>query len=107
MKVEIFYVAGCPSHPGAVELVKSLLAEQGAAAEIHQILVEDQQSACELSFPGSPTIRINGRDVAGVPPGTSSFALNCRLYPGSEEMGLPSREAIRRAVSQALQERRT
>ena len=57
--------------------------------------------ASELRFLGSPTIRINGRDVGGESEKAESFALSCRLYPGSKEVGLPPAEMIHRAVLEA------
>ena len=99
MKVEIFYVADCPSHSAAVALVKNVLAAQGVEAEITEVLVTDQQTAHELRFPGSPTIRINGRDVAEPP--ETGFALKCRLYPGSLRIGLPPPELVHLAVAAA------
>ena len=65
MKVEVLYVAECPSHPAAVELVKDVLAAEGITTEVHEVLISDEQMAGELKFLGSPTIRIDGRDVAG------------------------------------------
>ena len=100
MKVEILYLADCPSQPAALALVKEVLAEQRVEAEITEVLVSDEQAARELRFPGSPTIRINGRDVAE-PLGTGTFALKCRLYPGSLRIGLPPVELIRLAVAAA------
>ena len=104
MKVEVLYVADCPSHPAAVQLVKEVLAAQGLAAEIHEVLVKDEAMARELEFIGSPTIRINERDVAGEPRKAQSFALRCRLYPGSKPIGLPPAELIHRAVREAREE---
>jgi hypothetical protein len=99
MKVEIFYVADCPSQSAAVALVKNVLAAEGVEAEITEVLVTDEQTAHELRFPGSPTIRINGRDVAEPP--ETGFALKCRLYPGSLRIGLPPPELVRLAVAAA------
>lgn len=101
MKVEVLYVAECPSHLGAVELVREVLAAQGVTAEIHEVLVADQRMASELRFLGSPTIRINGRDVAGEPQEIQGFALSCRLYAGSKNGGLPPVEMIHHAVAEA------
>jgi hypothetical protein len=101
VKVEVLYVAECPSHRAAVELVQEVLAAQGVAAEIQEVLVKDGEMARELGFPGSPTIRINGRDVAGEPQKAPSFALSCRLYSGSEPAGLPRAEMVHRAVLEA------
>jgi hypothetical protein len=107
VRVEVLYVAQCPRHPAAVKLVKDVLAAEGVAAEIQEVLVRDEGMADELRFSGSPTIRINGRDVAGEPQKAQSFALSCRLYPGSKQVGLPPVEVIHRAVLAARQERRS
>ena len=106
MKVEVLYVAECPSHPAAVKLVKDVLATEGVAAEIQEVLVRNAGMADELRFSGSPTIRVNGRDVAGESQKGQSFALSCRLYPESKQIGLPPAEVIHRAVLAARQEGR-
>jgi glutaredoxin len=103
LKVEVLYVADCPTHRAAVRLVKQVLAAEDVDAEIHEVLVRDQGMANELGFSGSPTIRINGRDVAGEPREAGRFALSCRLYPGSQQVGLPPAEMIHRAVLKARQ----
>lgn len=106
MKIEILHVTECPSHPAAVKLVKDILAAEGVAAEIREVLVRDEGMASELSFRGSPTIRINGRDVAGDSQAAQSFGLSCRLYLGSKQIGLPPAEMIHRAVLEASQGKR-
>jgi hypothetical protein len=103
VKVEVLYVADCPTHPAAVNLVKQVLAAEVVVAEIHEVLVRDEGMAKELGFCGSPTIRINGRDVAGGSQNAQSFALSCRLYPGSKQIGLPPVEMVHRAVLKAWQ----
>jgi hypothetical protein len=101
VKVEVLYVTECPSHPAAVKLVKEILAAEGISAEIHEVLVRDEGMAGELRFRGSPSIRVNGRDVAGESQTAQCFGLSCRLYPGSKEIGLPPAEMIHRAVLEA------
>jgi len=103
VKVEILYVAECPSHPAAVKLVKEVLAAERITTEVYEVLVRDEQMAGELKFLGSPTIRINGRDVADESGNAKNFALSCRLYPGSEQIGLPPAEMVHRAVLAARQ----
>lgn len=103
MKVEVLYLADCPTHPAAVNLVKQVLAAEGVEAEIHEVLVTDERMANELGFCGSPTIRINGRDVAEEPQNARSFALSCRLYPGSKQLGLPPEQMVHCAVRKACQ----
>jgi hypothetical protein len=101
VKVEILYVAECPSYRAAVKLVKDVLGAQRIAADILEVLVADEKMAKELRFCGSPTIRINGCDVAGEATKSKSFALSCRLYLGSQAIGLPPAELVRRAVVEA------
>lgn len=107
MKVEILYVAECPSHPAAVSLVKDVLMAEGVAADIHEVLVRDEAMAKQLRFAGSPTIRINGRDVGDETHTARSFSLSCRLYPGSRQTGLPPAEMVHRAVQEAQQGERS
>jgi hypothetical protein len=104
VKVEVLYVAGCPSHPAAVKLVKDILAAEGVAAAVYEVFVRDVEMARELRFCGSPTVRINGRDVEGdLDERAQNIALSCRLYPGSNQVGLPPAEIIHRAVLRACQ----
>ena len=103
MKVEVLHVADCPTHRAAVNLVKQVLAAEGVEAEINEVLVRDEGTANELGFRGSPTIRIDGVDVAEESQNTWSFALSCRLYPGSKRAGLPPAEMVHRAVLKARQ----
>lgn len=106
MKVEVLYVGGCPSHRAAVAMVREVLDAQGVAIQIEEVLVKDGEMARELQFPGSPTIRINGRDVAEEPHSAAGFALSCRLYSGSKQAGLPLPEMVHRAVREARQRKR-
>ena len=101
VRVEVLYVADCPSHPAAVELVKYVLASNAVKADVTEILVADERMARELQFRGSPTIRINGRDIAEDSGKTEGCGLTCRLYPGSLQIGLPPVDLVHRAVTQA------
>lgn len=101
MKVEVLYVAGCPSHPAAVRLVRDVLTAEGIIADVDEVLVSDDRMANELRFIGSPTIRINGRDVDEISRVPRNFSLCCRMYPGSMQIGLPSSELVQRAIVEA------
>src|SRR5262249_43316553 len=87
-------------------MVKDVLRAEGVDADVREVLVADQQSALRLGFRGSPTIRVNGQDVAGPCRSEEGFALSCRLYPGSGQIGLPPADMVRRAVLQARNEGR-
>ncbi len=101
MRVEVLYVPNCPHHPTTVKQLRAVLSAEGLPVEIHEILVTDTKSAQELKFRGSPTVKINGRDIAGEPQERESFALACRIYVGAKELGLPPIEMMQRAVREA------
>lgn len=105
MKVEVLYVAECPGHPAAVEMVKDAMAENGLAAKIEEVLVTDEEMAAALRFRGSPTIRIDGDDVEASPAPERGFTLSCRWRAGAREAGLPSREMVVRAIVEAARRR--
>lgn len=101
MRIEVLFVPNCPHHPAAVKKLKAVLKAEGVADEIQEVEVKDAKSAREFKFQGSPTIRINGRDIAGEQQRPESFALACRLYPGANKIGVPPAEMIERAVREA------
>jgi hypothetical protein len=62
--------------------------------------IRTQAEADKQRFPGSPTIRVNGRDID--PEGaTARPALTCRIYHllGGKVSPVPSREALEEALA--------
>jgi hypothetical protein len=100
MDIEFLYWEGCPSYPEARQLLGEVLAERRPDARVEVREVKSQAEAEELRFPGSPTIRIDGRDVD--PEGASARpALMCRIYrkPGGGVSPVPTREQLEAALS--------
>ena len=98
-RIELLYWDGCPSHPEALELLESVLAERGVATPVELREVHSQEEAEELSFPGSPTIRFDGRDVD--PVGAEERpSLTCRIYymPDGRVSPVPSRFQLEEAL---------
>ena len=79
-RIELLWWEGCPSHPEALADLRAAMAEVGldpAAVEVKE--VRTHADAAAEGFPGSPTIRIDGRDVQ--PPGEGDpKGLTCRIY---------------------------
>lgn len=103
MLIEVLYVPGCPNHRPAVQRLRDALRGEVVDVPIQEIPVSDEATARSLRFPGSPTVRINGQDAD--PNGQQSFGLACRLYSGGS--GLPSEEALQRAISRAKNQERS
>lgn len=104
MKVEILYVPDCPNFSLAMARVREALAAAKIQAEIREVVVRDNSDALRLEFPGSPTIRVNGRDVEPSASGEQNVGLQCRLYSGTQNPGAPDRESIVRALREAVRE---
>ena len=107
MKVELLWWEGCPSYPQALEELRSILNAEGLDPEAVELReVESDEQAERERFPGSPTIRIDGRDV--VPPGEGDpVGLACRVYRLRDGRISPApdpadvRDAVRRAAPTA------
>lgn len=96
--IEILYFDGCPSHQQLLPSVRRLAEETGARLELRA--VETPEAAERERFLGSPTVRVDGRDVdPGAAPRTD-YGLKCRLYryDGTQSPTPPS-EWIRAALS--------
>jgi hypothetical protein len=78
--IDVLYVQDCPNYPGTLALVQRVLAELGIDAEVRTILIVDQAAAEQTRFPGSPTVRVDGRDVEPGSEPPSEITLACRLY---------------------------
>src|SRR5215813_8163973 len=102
MKIEILYFDGCPNHRPAVEALREVLREEGVSAEIVEVNVGDASMARKLKFLGSPSIRVNRLDVEPEMREARDYGMMCRTYAvdGRRE-GLPCREMLRKAISEA------
>jgi hypothetical protein len=98
MKVELLFVAGCPNREPALEVVREAARAARVAVEVEQLEVRSASEAERLRFLGSPSIRIDGRDVEPGAAARTDYALACRFYRGA---GVPAREWIEAALSTA------
>ncbi len=78
--VEVLTFVGCPRAQPALELVERVVDELGLQAAVRRVDVPDLETAETHRFLGSPTIRVNGRDVEPGADKRSDFALSCRVY---------------------------
>lgn len=96
MKVELLYFDGCPAWQSALANLRVVLGEGHA---VYLLRVETPEQAEAVRFPGSPTIRIDGRDLFPVQDG--QYALACRIYKTPDgESGTPTVEMIESALTQ-------
>jgi hypothetical protein len=78
--VELLYIDDCPNHEALLPHLRQLLRAAGTDDEVQLRRIADADAAQRERFIGSPTVRIDGRDVE---PGASDrrdFGMTCRLY---------------------------
>jgi hypothetical protein len=79
-RVEFLWWEGCPSHPRALAELRDAMTDIGLdpdAVEVREV-AGDEDAEREV-FVGSPTIRIDGRDLSPPPP-DEPIGLTCRVY---------------------------
>jgi hypothetical protein len=101
MKVQLLYFDGCPHVAEARHVLRAALAACALPeVAVEELDVEAPTTPAELRDWGSPTILVNGADVAGeeAPSGRS-----CRLYAAGERAGVPPRALIERRLREAIE----
>lgn len=63
MKIELLYILDCPWCLKTKKLIKEALVELGMKAQVKEILINNEKKAKQYQFLGSPTVRINGKDI--------------------------------------------
>jgi hypothetical protein len=82
--LELLYFDGCPSHEALLPHLRALLADAGVSPRIELRRVETLEDAERERFLGSPTVRVDGRDVDIGAAAREDFGLKCRLYATDE-----------------------
>jgi hypothetical protein len=105
LRVSFLYYEECPSYDLALERLREVMAEEGISREVEVIKVETEDQARELHFVGSPTIRVDRKDID--PPSDSRYVLTCRAYRLEDDRisPLPSKEMIRRTLRSVAKSR--
>jgi uncharacterized protein YndB with AHSA1/START domain len=100
-RVEILYCDDCPHYAGVVRQVRDLLEREGIRVDVDLWRVTDDDDARAARFLGSPTVRVDGRDVEPGAERRDDFGIKCRLYPTVEGVQpVPPEEWIVNAVRQ-------
>jgi len=78
-QVEFLWWRECPSWERALAIVREEMEAAGLdPGTIEEREIDTEMAAGEERFHGSPTIKVNGRDIQ--PPGDNPIGLTCRVY---------------------------
>jgi hypothetical protein len=102
MIVEILSFAGCPNDGPARDTVERIIRELGLDVDVVMVNVPDLETAERMRFLGSPTIRVDGRDVEPGADGRSDYLMGCRVFRTEAGLrGQPDERWIRTALREA------
>lgn len=98
--IDVLYFEGCPNHEPALELVRGIAAETTPHPLVREIEIRDVADAQRRSFLGSPTIRVNGRDIEPGAGERNDFGMSCRRFATpSGASAIPEPEWITTALA--------
>ena len=63
MKIQVLLSPGCGHGARALELVADVVRQSAPGTEIETTWVATPEDATRWSFPGSPTVRVDGDDI--------------------------------------------
>lgn len=107
LHVELVYDPDCPNVDKARDVLAAALRDVGVAAVWTEWSTGDEGCPSSMRGFGSPTVLVNGEDVA---PGPHPWVAHdpakgprCRVYrSGDELLGMPPHERVATAVRRAL-----
>jgi hypothetical protein len=102
--IEFLWWEGCPSTDQALAMLRKETEAVGldpASIEVREVATE--ADAEREGFPGSPTIRVDGRDVQ--PLSDEPIGLSCRVYRLADGRisPLPDRAEVRQTLVSAME----
>ena len=102
MRIEVLYFDGCPNYEALLPRLREILARTGVSAEIDLRRIANDEAAQRERFLGSPTLRINGRDIEPEAERRTDYGLKCRLYRAPTGLsGQPPEQLLRSALRSA------
>ncbi len=104
-RVEILYFASCPGWREAEARVREVLDEAGleGSVDLKLVPIEGAEHARAERFLGSPTVRVDGRDIEEAARERDTFAMQCRVYEHEGRLeGAPPKVWIRAALDASL-----
>ncbi len=98
MTIEVLYFEGCPHLEPTLSLAREVLAELGLATEVREVEVRTPEDAERLRFLGSPSVRVDGKDIEPGAASRTEYALSCRLYG---DIGFPPKHLLVAALEES------
>ena len=100
MHIQLLYMDDCPSWKRELQNLKTALQLEAISADVDLLKIRDDLEAARFKFLGSPSFRVNGRELW--PEERETYALSCRIYLSPQgAKGWPSVEMLREKLREA------
>jgi hypothetical protein len=104
VRVDILARRDCPARELAIATVDEAIFATGVPARVEVIDVVTPEQAQRRRFLGSPTVRVDGRDVDPTAEGRMDYSLSCRIYRTERGLaGGPDESWVRSALLRAAE----
>ena len=88
-----------PDLRGGGKTLRDVFADKGLEADVELVAVNTDEEARRLRFPGSPTIRVAGKDLFPTEE-REDWRLGCRIYATPQGLkGSPTAEMLKEALT--------
>lgn len=105
LKIQFLWFDGCPSHEAVRRLLDSVLEAKKLNVDVVDINASQPEVAAAQRFPGSPTIRVEGKDIEPGFLDPGDYTPRCRLYMTAAGLqGSPERVWIERAIEAVIRD---
>src|SRR5512146_1263932 len=95
--VELLYFDGCPAWQTALENLNKVIEGENLPWEVRLIEIVTPQQAQAEKFLGSPSFRVNGKDLW--PETRARYNMSCRVYQTYQGLrGSPTIEMLRERI---------
>ena len=84
VQVELLYFDGCPGFESLLPRLRGLMAAHAPEAQLQVRSIDSLEEAEAQRFLGSPSVRVDGRDIEPDAERRTDFGLKCRLYATDE-----------------------
>ena len=91
MMIEVLFFTGCPNLEPTLSLTHAVLNDLGLSEEVRKVEVLTTEDADRLRFLGSPSVRVDGKDIEPSAESRTNYTLSCRLY---RDNGVPPRQHL-------------
>ena len=98
MTIEVLYFEGCPNHEPTMQLVREVVDSLSLSLEVREVEISEFDDVKALRFIGSPSVRVDGRDIEPGADDRTQFTFGCRIYGAS---GVPPRDLLIAALGES------